>query len=119
MATQSNATNAIRKIADNPGGFKPEPFSRHLRSPSPRPSPPGRGRTISSAGIGSPFRDFSRRAHWGFPLLGERVRVRASVASDCMDTAYGTERMRQKLLVVVTGGLVKVITPLMLMVFVS
>ena len=33
--------------------------------------------------------------------------------------SYGAERMRQKLLVVVTGGLVKVITPLMLMVFVS
>ena len=33
--------------------------------------------------------------------------------------SYGTERMRQKLLVVVTGGLVKVITPLMLLMFVS
>ena len=33
--------------------------------------------------------------------------------------SYGAERMRQKLLVVATGGLVKVITPLMLMVFVS
>ena len=33
--------------------------------------------------------------------------------------SYGAERMRQKLLVVVTGGLVKVITPLMLIVFVS
>ena len=38
--------------------------------------------------------------------------------SDFGIQAYGTARMRQKLLVVVTGGLVKVITPLMLMVFV-
>ena len=44
-------------------------------------------RTFSSVGIGSPVSDFFRRGHWWFPLLGERVKMRASVICDCMDTA--------------------------------
>ena len=51
----------------------------NLRSPSPLPSPPGRGRTVSSAGNSSPVSEFSWRAYWWFPLLGERVRVRANL----------------------------------------
>ena len=39
---------------------------------------------FSSAGEGLPFRDFPSTASAGFPLLGERVRVRASLISDCI-----------------------------------
>ena len=44
-----------------------ELFSRNSRPPSPRPSPPMRGRTFSSAGQGSPASDFSQCCHWCFP----------------------------------------------------
>ena len=40
--------------------------------------------------MGSPFSEFFQRGHWRFPLLGQRGSVRASVTSDCMDTANGT-----------------------------
>ena len=66
---------------------QPEQFSWNSTSPSPRPSPPRRGRTFSSAGKGSQFSKFFRRDYWQFPLLGERARVRASVISDSMDSS--------------------------------
>ena len=78
-----------------PEAAKPELFSWNLCSPSPRPSPPGRGRTISSfreerifssVGKGSPISEFFQRGHWGFPLLGERVRMRARLVADSIDT---------------------------------
>ena len=58
---------------------KPEQFSLNPHSPSPHPSPPERGRTFSSAGKSSPFREFFRRGHWLFPLLGERGRERRAL----------------------------------------
>src|SRR5437667_3500331 len=59
---------------------KPYRFSWNLRSPSPLPSPPGRGRRFSSAGECSPFSDFPGTAIAASPLLGKRARVRASCA---------------------------------------
>src|SRR5207247_6304925 len=69
----------------------PEPyrFSWNSRSPSPQPSPPRRGRRFSSAGEYSLFNDFPNTAHCWFPLLGERVRVRASLTSDGIVRACG------------------------------
>jgi hypothetical protein len=44
----------------------------------------GRGRSFSSVGQGPLASDFSQRGdHW-FPLLGERVRVRASLVANCI-----------------------------------
>ena len=70
---------------------KPEKFSLKPHSPSPQPSPPGRGRTFSSAGKSSAFSVSYRRGHRRFPLLGERARVRASVVSDCPDAVKPPE----------------------------
>ena len=65
----------------------------------------------------------SRRDYKSANLRGcVRSHCRSSLPRCAYDVgfcSYGTERMRQKLLVVATGGLVKVKTPLMLMVFVS
>ena len=50
-----------------------EQFGWNPHSPSPRPSPPGKVRTSSSAGECSPFSDFSPCDNWSFPLLRERI----------------------------------------------
>src|ERR1700722_19042826 len=63
--------------------FLPEPFSgRATFSLTPALSP-RRGRTSCSVGLGPPFSDFSQRGAAPFPLLGERVRVRADPSINC------------------------------------
>ena len=47
---------------------------------------PRRERIFSSAGEESPIKAFFRHCNWRFPLLGERVKVRASLDSNCMST---------------------------------
>jgi hypothetical protein len=59
----------------------------HPTAVHPGPLPPGRARRFSSAGECSPFSDFSQHRHRWFPLLGERVRVRASLVFECIITA--------------------------------
>ena len=56
---------------------QPKQFSIERSSPSPRPSPPGRGRRFRALGISSAFGASSQRGKGEFPLLGERDRVRA------------------------------------------
>jgi hypothetical protein len=65
---------------------KPKLFSWTKRSPSPRPSPPGRGRTFSSAGECSPVSDSCGTDDCCSLSPGERVRVRAGVDLHCIDT---------------------------------
>jgi|HubBroStandDraft_2_1064218.scaffolds.fasta_scaffold352860_2 hypothetical protein len=45
---------------------------------------PRRGRNSASVGQGLLFYDFSKRGADAFPLLGERVRVRAVQLTNCM-----------------------------------
>jgi len=83
----------VRTIARTPGSLfspsGPERFSGRRRSPSPRPSPPGRGRSFRAPRISSPSRDSSQRGRREFPLLGERARVRAVQSSNCIVPAEG------------------------------
>ncbi len=70
----------------------PEPFSGKQHSPSPYPSPPRRGRALSTAAGNTPFGDYlqSRRS---CPLSsGERVGVRARQCSECIGPAGGEAR---------------------------
>ncbi len=72
-------------------GNEPELFSKRKRPPSPRPSPPRRGRAFSTAAENSPFGDYFQSGR-SCPLsLGERDRVRARQCSDCivMDKSVG------------------------------
>src|SRR2546427_5974359 len=69
-----------------------ELFSGMKRSPSPLPSPPGRGRILPAVGKCSLFSDSFQRGRNEFPLLGERERVRAVHVLNCMDWASGGRR---------------------------
>jgi len=51
-------------------------------SPSPLPSPPGRGGSFRALAEDSTASDFFQRGQRRFPLLGERVRVRADLLLD-------------------------------------
>src|SRR4051812_9676293 len=58
--------------------LKPCLFSENTRSPSPRPSPPGRGRCAGS--LPKESLDGDRFQHGPMGLPGERAGVRASVS---------------------------------------
>ena len=69
---------------------QPKQFSIERSSPSPRPSPPGRGRRFQALGISSAFGASSQRGKGEFPLLGERERVRAVQFSGGLESAPAT-----------------------------
>src|SRR5437867_13435926 len=81
------ATNQISTAQRNAAfTLQPEPVSIQLEftlTLTPALSP-RRGRMFSSAGEGSPFRDFPSTALVGPLSSAERVRVRASLISDCI-----------------------------------
>ena len=63
---------------------KSELFNWNSRSPSLRPSPPGRGRILSNAGFGSTASNFSRRVRWRFhahETLVRRADFQSAVSS--------------------------------------
>src|SRR5579863_1953989 len=68
--------------------FLTESFSGKKHSPSPRPSPPRRGRPISVAGAALPTGNSFQFGTSLSPLQGERVRVRARQYSDSIVTAW-------------------------------
>src|SRR6266478_606712 len=83
-----NPLVAIRAIrVCNLCSSKPYPCSEKKRSPSPRPSPPGRGRSYCLSLEHSLNGDPCGRRQWVLPLLGERAGVRASLISYCINTA--------------------------------
>ena len=76
--------NAGQRVPRVLPAAKAKRFSWNLRSPSPRPSPPGRGRICSSAGKDSTITEFSRLE----PLNRPTCRfVRASNFSGCIFAA--------------------------------
>ena len=79
-------------------GAEPNPFSKRKHSPSPRPSPPRRGRRFRSRSTESPLSDCSSGAKWFTPSLSERERAACvcrhgrqgvGVYFDCIVTAKG------------------------------